>query len=324
MLPNVRLLIAAMLASVVALSFGFGVFAALRVNRDPLSRLPANTAALQLVSNQAAVAPATWGAPFGSGLRLSEAQTGGATSDAPALAPGRRDTNESPDRANAWTEGAVTPEGAGDAALVPAALSTPQLGIISPPVTSPPTPPITPPPATAETPAPIANLPETSSPPVPIAAVPAPTAPLASPDVTKAAESEAPISAVPAAAATEPAVNLTPPAGHPADITGSVPDAAAPVTKTPETFMPKPKLTTPRALARRAIERGRVAPGRRVARQTPASAVARFGSNSAFSEPVFQSAPDVYRRPPTTNRPSAKWTAKSAATGGAGAWPSGE
>jgi hypothetical protein len=54
MFPNVRLLIAAMVASVVALSCGFGVFAAFRVHHEPLARLPSATAPMQLLANNAA------------------------------------------------------------------------------------------------------------------------------------------------------------------------------------------------------------------------------------------------------------------------------
>jgi hypothetical protein len=55
MFPGIRLLIAAVAAYVVALSCGFGVFAALRVNHEPL--LPSATAPLQLVPDN--VAPPT-------------------------------------------------------------------------------------------------------------------------------------------------------------------------------------------------------------------------------------------------------------------------
>ena len=54
MFPDIRLMIAAVVASVVALSCGFGVFAALRVNHEPLSRLPSVTAPLQLVPDNVA------------------------------------------------------------------------------------------------------------------------------------------------------------------------------------------------------------------------------------------------------------------------------
>ena len=50
MLPNVRLLIAAMLASVLVLICGFGVFAAFRVSRDPIAHLPVAAPPLQLVA----------------------------------------------------------------------------------------------------------------------------------------------------------------------------------------------------------------------------------------------------------------------------------
>jgi hypothetical protein len=52
MFPNVRLMIAAVAASVVALSCGFGLFAAFRVNHEPLARL--QSAPLQLVVGNAA------------------------------------------------------------------------------------------------------------------------------------------------------------------------------------------------------------------------------------------------------------------------------
>lgn len=50
MFPDVRLMIAAVLASIAALSAGFAIFAAFRVNHDPLVRLPAGATPYQLVS----------------------------------------------------------------------------------------------------------------------------------------------------------------------------------------------------------------------------------------------------------------------------------
>ena len=66
MLPNVRLMIAATLASVVALICGFGMFAVFRVSHDPFARLPAATAPLQLVAGNAAKSAAglASGEPF--------------------------------------------------------------------------------------------------------------------------------------------------------------------------------------------------------------------------------------------------------------------
>lgn len=88
MLPNVRLQIVALFVSVVALSFGFGVFAAFRVNHEPLGQLPASSAPLPLAAESAAPSSTTtpWGAPFGSRFWLSETQIHGAA-DLPALTP---------------------------------------------------------------------------------------------------------------------------------------------------------------------------------------------------------------------------------------------
>jgi len=47
MLPNVRLLIAAMLASVMVLICGFAIFAAFRVSREPIAHLPVAVAPLR-------------------------------------------------------------------------------------------------------------------------------------------------------------------------------------------------------------------------------------------------------------------------------------
>jgi hypothetical protein len=51
MFPNVRLMIAAVLASVAALSCGFAVFAAFRVSNEPLARLQAVATPLQLAAD---------------------------------------------------------------------------------------------------------------------------------------------------------------------------------------------------------------------------------------------------------------------------------
>jgi hypothetical protein len=73
MFPNVRLLIAAMIVSVVAVSCGFAVFAAFRVNHEPLARLPSVTAPLQLLASLSPSLPITVAAveSFDRGLRLN-------------------------------------------------------------------------------------------------------------------------------------------------------------------------------------------------------------------------------------------------------------
>jgi hypothetical protein len=58
MLPNVRLLIAAMLASVLVLICGFGVFAAFRVSRDPIAHLPVAAPPSQLLAETRAACSA--------------------------------------------------------------------------------------------------------------------------------------------------------------------------------------------------------------------------------------------------------------------------
>ena len=107
MFPNVHLMAAAMLASIVAMSCGLGAFAALRVNHDSLTRLPAAGPPLQLVFNAApaAVTDAT-PAPFGVRFAVTQPQTAVAASATetgsaplPAAATAIADTS-SPDEPN--------------------------------------------------------------------------------------------------------------------------------------------------------------------------------------------------------------------------------
>ena len=82
MLPNVRLMIAAIFASVVVLVCGFGMFAAVRVNHEPLVHLAPATAPLQLAADNAAT-PSTVvaaGEPFDRRFQISEPHDGGGTS----------------------------------------------------------------------------------------------------------------------------------------------------------------------------------------------------------------------------------------------------
>jgi len=89
MFPNIRLMIAAVVASVVALSCGFGVFAAFRVNHEPLAHLSTATAQLVAASAPPPAATRAAGETFGSRFQLSEAQIAGATAGLPALKLGR-------------------------------------------------------------------------------------------------------------------------------------------------------------------------------------------------------------------------------------------
>src|SRR6202023_1600424 len=95
MFPNVRLLIAAVVASVVALSCGFALFAVFRVNHEPLSRLAAGAAPLQLAAGSP-MPPAAIPAPadsFGNRFPLNNGDAAGASGQ---VAPPQPDSVEPP------------------------------------------------------------------------------------------------------------------------------------------------------------------------------------------------------------------------------------
>jgi hypothetical protein len=84
MFPDVRHLIAAVVASVVALSCGFAMFATFRVNHEPLSRLAAGAAPLQLAAGNPTpgVAMPMPADSFGNRFPLKEADSAGASAEA--------------------------------------------------------------------------------------------------------------------------------------------------------------------------------------------------------------------------------------------------
>jgi hypothetical protein len=92
MFPDIRLMIAAVLTSVVALSGGFGVFAALRINHEPLSRLPSATAPPQLVPDNVAGPAVISGGPS----PASEPQTATAFAEESVRESARNDGAEMP------------------------------------------------------------------------------------------------------------------------------------------------------------------------------------------------------------------------------------
>jgi hypothetical protein len=98
MFPNVRLLIAAVVASVVALSCGFAMFAALRVNHEPLSRLAAGAAPLQLAAGNPTpgVAMPMPADSFGNRFPLNQADSAGASPEAMSRQPEHDDSVEPP------------------------------------------------------------------------------------------------------------------------------------------------------------------------------------------------------------------------------------
>jgi hypothetical protein len=115
MFPNVRLMIAAMVASVVALSCGFAMFAAFRVNHEPLSRLATGAAPLQLAAGNSipsAAMPAT-AESFGVRFPLNQAGITGAAAGASPPEPDH-ETNAAPPSAVARTAPAEPETGAAE------------------------------------------------------------------------------------------------------------------------------------------------------------------------------------------------------------------
>ena len=98
MFPNVRLLIAAVVASVVALSCGFALFATFRVNHEPLSRLATGAAPLQLAAGNPipSVALPASADSFGNRFPLHQADIAGASAEATPPQPEHDDSVEPP------------------------------------------------------------------------------------------------------------------------------------------------------------------------------------------------------------------------------------
>ncbi len=96
MFPIVRLMIAATLASIVALVCGFGMLAVFRVSHDPFVRLPAATARLQLVADNGVKSSVGFasGAPFERGLqvKIPPAAAEGANAPPAAVEPHGEET----------------------------------------------------------------------------------------------------------------------------------------------------------------------------------------------------------------------------------------
>lgn len=282
MFPNLRLLIGAVLASVVALCCGFAGFAAFRVNHEPLRRLPTDTAALQLVADEPARPAATWGVPFGP--LAGETRTGGAAVNAPATAPVRQAAIKVPDAA-------APPRAAIDAT-----------GTLPPPHALPAAPSI----------APTTTAPASSR--------ASPTAPASAPSSTAAPAPPAPAASAPPAqsAAAESQSTQPAPAAQPVGATGSATQTAAietsaamPASEAFETA----KRVPGRKVARKPAVRHRVALKRRVIRKPAAAALAQSDQpNSGVQEPVFRSAPGFQQQSQTPPRDGNKSADSSAVT----------
>lgn len=143
MFPNVRLLIGALFASIVTLSCGFGLFAAFRVNHEPLSRLPVGNASVQLVANEVAAPRAGWGTPFDgqsrvNGLQPSETPTKKITAAMPvsqskASSPATVGAI-SPAAANAGRQDTAAPAAAAPSTIAVATPSAQSAGVAQPTV----------------------------------------------------------------------------------------------------------------------------------------------------------------------------------------------
>ncbi len=129
MLPNFRLMIAAICASVVVLVCGFGMFAALRVNHEPLVHLAPATAPLQLAADNAATPSTVVAAaePFDRRFQISPPQS---ADDATNSLMRQRDRRDGV--APAPAAAAVAPEPGDAAAEETAAVGGPSESAASP------------------------------------------------------------------------------------------------------------------------------------------------------------------------------------------------
>ncbi len=127
MFPNIRLMIAAIIASIVALSCGFGVFATFRVNHEPLVRLPPITAPLQLIADNTASVAVAAAEPFDRRLQTSPPQSAARAAEPPTP---RRDDREGVESAPAAS--AAVPERGVAAAEEPAAAAPAKESAVGP------------------------------------------------------------------------------------------------------------------------------------------------------------------------------------------------
>ncbi len=157
MFPNVRLLIAAVVASVVALSCGFAMFATFRVNHEPLSRLATGAAPLQLAAGNPITSVAMPAPPesFGDRLPPNQPAVAGASTETPPPRPEHDDSVEPPSAVASITapkKGAAEPAQPAPVAAAPIAEPDAKPDeVAATPSEPPPATPSEPPPATTET-----------------------------------------------------------------------------------------------------------------------------------------------------------------------------
>lgn len=357
MFPNVRLLIGALFITILVLSCEFGVFAALRVSREPLSRLTSESAPLQLVpgKNAPPAVPVAWTVPRNAQAPTDDGPTGIATAASPGAQRAERaleatpPSNQDADSARNNDHQASAP--LLQTALAPSPAAPPPAADAAPPIAHPPLPPqpYAPPPANEAAPgnshasgaetqegvgpaigartgnaapeqaaaappalaaAPVQQT-ETAEILKPAAAQPAEAQP-AHPDLasqahdTAAHASEPPARSAPVLAAIAPAAAELE-GTQPAEITGSVsnaaiPDAPPPQAKAPHAG-PVPKIVHKRAIKKpphkvaRAPAPSHQAIKKRIARRAHAPrAASSTQQGDSFENPVFQSAPGSQRQ----------------------------
>jgi hypothetical protein len=199
MLPNVRFIIGAVAVSLAVLVGGFALFATIRVNHEPISRLASGAAPLPLVADSTAP-PADTSQSFGVRFQVMQDQIAGASATLPPSAPARADDMAPPNGPAAVA--AVEPEQAAPIAQASAAEpdTKPDAASAMP---------------SAETPA--ASTDTAAAAPMPPAA----------PETTAAAPTPAPAeSAIPAIAAAEPTAPAEPGPAAPATAAIEPPPAA--------------------------------------------------------------------------------------------------
>jgi hypothetical protein len=207
MFPNVRLMIAAVVASVVALSCGFGLFAAFRVNHEPLSRLATGAAPLQLAAGNPMPSAAMPADSFGNRFPSPQADVAGAAAEATPPQPEHDDSVEPPSAVASTTAPAIDadqPASPAPVAQAPAAEPDAKPDeVAAAPSEPPPATPSEPPPAATET-----AVTEPQAEPAAAAEPAAPTEqasqepnPDTKPDVTTTAAAEPPSAEVPRKAA---------------------------------------------------------------------------------------------------------------------------
>ena len=133
MFPNVRLMVAAVLATVVALSCGFGIFAAFRINHDPLARLQGDTTPLHFAADNP-IPPLASGGNFGVRYQVIQTQFANRAARVSMLKVDLRDSVAAPSAISTTGPQADSTEAAQSSAVVSSPLpdAQPQTGAAAP------------------------------------------------------------------------------------------------------------------------------------------------------------------------------------------------